>query len=333
MSISYLLSSKSQLYASFTGKRLKLILSGFFLFFLIFGVIDGFSQAFNKKNRYGSYGFSLGAMNYIGELDPHPNILSPGLKFTRYNVGFSMSERLFPRLTGRGNISYGRLAADDFENASYDEKHNIYRKIRNLSFRSYVFELKGDIVIDLFENRQNFRKRPDYVPYFFVGLAFFRFNPKAYYKGEWVALNPLQTEGKNYSLNQLAVPFGIGFRYKIAKTWDLAFEIGWRYTLTDYLDDVSTSYVDKTTLGQPGTAGYDLSDRSLEAYDRDQTIKKFVDNKQGGLVEDANGRISSVNGFGNKGDQRGDPNRDWYIVTGFHLTHILPGRVLCPKFR
>ncbi|HEX8545640.1 MAG TPA: DUF6089 family protein [Cytophagaceae bacterium] len=311
----------------------KIICNSLLIAFFVFAALEGKSQAFNKKNRYGSYGFSLGAMNYIGELDPNPNILSPGLKFTRYNIGFSMSERLFPRFTGRGNVSYGRIIADDYENASYNEKNNIYRKIRNLSFRSYVFELKGDIVIDLFENRQNFRKRPDYVPYVFIGLAFFRFDPKANHNGEWVALQPIQTEGKKYSLNQVAVPFGIGFRYKIGKSWDLAFEMGWRYTLTDYLDDVSTSYIDKTTLGTPGTAGYDLADRSLESYSRDPIIQKFVDEKQGGLVKDAEGRVSSVNGFGNKGDQRGDPNRDWYVVTGFHLTHILPGRVICPKFR
>lgn len=288
-----------------------------------------FCQPYNIKNRYTSIGVSAGAMNYIGELDPNPNLLSPAMKYTRYNIGVSLARRFFPRVSVRGNVSYGRIMGDDYENANYDEQKNIHRKIRNLSFRSYIFEGKGDVVIDLFQNRGNFRKRVDFTPYGFVGLAFFRFNPKTEFKGTWVDLQPLQTEGKKYSLNQFAVPFGIGFRYRLNKVLDLAFEIGWRYTMTDYLDDVSNVYVNKN----PGEPGYSLADRSREAYAKDPKLKEFIDNKQGGVIRDGSGNIVSVNGYGQNGDKRGDGNRDWYVVTGFHLTYILPGRIICPKFR
>ena len=34
---------------------------------------------------------------------------------------------------------------------------------------------------------------------------------------------------------------------------------------------------------------------------------------------------------GPRGDTKG--RRDAYIVTGFHLTYIIPQKVICPKFR
>jgi hypothetical protein len=142
---------------------------------------------------------------------------------------------------------------NDAEMVGYDQG----RWIRNLSFRNDIKELSFTGIFDLFENRQSFQKRPDYTPYGFLGLAAIYHNPRTLYNGSWVALQPLQTElVKPYSSLQVVIPMGLGFRYKLDKQWDIAFEIGWRWTFTDYLDDVSGNYVDKgRILAKQGPIG------------------------------------------------------------------------------
>lgn len=285
-----------------------------------------------KKHKYTSIGVAINAMNYVGELDPGPSFLSPGIKFTRPNFAVTYTRRMAPRYSIRGAVSWGRVKGNDYDNASFSDK-DVHRKFRNLSFRSSILEIKGDIVIDLWENRGRHTKRPDYTPYFFAGLAYFHMNPKTYYQGSWVALEPLELEGKSFSLHQISLPIGLGFRYKLGKQWDLAFEMGWRFTLTDYMDGVSTNYVGKETFGGNQVA-IDLSDRSGELIGAEgkEEIAPYIA-KQGVEFDPYNSTGYRVSGFGAAGDQRGDSNRDWYIVTGFHLTYIIPGRVICPKFR
>jgi hypothetical protein len=66
----------------------------------------------------------------------------------------------------------------------------------------------------------------------------------------------------------LAIPFGVGIKYSINERINLGFEVVHRFTNTDYLDDVSTTYADPTAFppnpdGSP-SAAFLLSDRSYE---------------------------------------------------------------------
>ncbi|MCH8048068.1 MAG: hypothetical protein IID44_30610, partial [Planctomycetes bacterium] len=162
-------------------------------------------------------------------------------------------------------LAVGRIMGED-RKGSKPSGNDKFRWNRNLSFRNDLLEFKLDAIFDLFENRGTFKKRPDYTPYAFIGFAMFLHNPKAKINGKWVALKPLSTEGqglgravladgslgreppKPYSLIQPAIPFGVGFRYKLDRQLDIAFEIGWRATFTDYLDDVGGFYYDRQTL-------------------------------------------------------------------------------------
>jgi hypothetical protein len=325
------------------------------LFFVIFLIsvcaVDSNAQKGFKKYRYYSIGGCLNAMNYVGDLDPGPSFLSPSIKFTRYNFGITGLYRWKPRVSLRGTFSYGRIKGADSESADYQEK-NVTRLYRNLSFRNQIYEFKVDMVIDLFENSRRYTKRPDYTPYMFIGLAYFHHNPQAQNaNGDWVNLKDLHTEGqglpggpKNYSRNQLAVPLGVGVRYKLSKQWDLAFEVGWRFTLTDYLDDVGGKYYDKQSLTDHfGDQSRIMSDRSYEAYTSNPELAANADNHfaPGTSVQTYPGHTpgndgwTGINVYGQAGQQRGDlkGRRDVYIITGFHLTYIFPGKVVCPKFR
>ncbi len=326
-------------------KRYKF--TGLIFFVLLAGSIDSIAQNFSKKYRYKGIGLNINSMNYVGEVDPSPSFLSPSISHTKYNIGFAYLYKIKPHLAIRGNVSYGRIKGDDYKNASYSIE-DIHRKMRNVNFRNEIYEIKLDAVIDLIGNYMDYRKRPDFTPYVFFGIAYFHHNPQGLSPdNEWVYLKPLSTEGqglpgtgvKEYSLHQIAIPFGFGVRYKLARYWDLGFEIGWRYTFTDYLDDVGGVYSDKDLIRkEKGYLAADMSDRAMEALAKDAHLKDFVENRQGGYVAKNNGDYDGtgdlyINSYNTPGAKRGDKNKDWYILTGFHLVYIFPPKVICPKFR
>ena len=313
--------------------------------FLIFQA-ESKAQNFNPKYRYWSIGGTLNIMNYVGDLDPGASFLAPGLKYTRYNFGATALYRFSPRISFRGTLSYGQIGGNDYKNSSYSEAGGasapINRKARNFSFSNQILELKADVVIDFIEHRGKYQKRPDFVPYMFVGIAYFHHNPTAVTAdGQTVSLHDYHTEGQGvlpgapsqYSLNQIAIPIGLGVRYKLSKQLDLAFEVGFRFTFTDYLDDVgSGAYPDKTALfnamggGDMAATAVALSDRSGEVLNTDPGLKPVAD-------QGINSTTGLSNAFNANSRGNSDKRRDMYIVSGLHLTYIIPGKVVCPKFR
>lgn len=289
------------------------------LAFAIFALTtkDAEAQRFTNKKTYNSVGVNLNAMNYFGDIVPESDFTSLRFKSTRPNLGVSFTRRFSPRFAARAAFAWGRITGDDLKSASPNESENVPRYIRNLRFRNDIKELSGVITVDLFENRGNYLKRPDFSPYAFAGVAVFAHNPKAEDpNGNIVELQPLGTEGQYspnraandypepYSKVQIAIPFGLGVRYKLDRNWDLGFEIGWRKTFTDYLDDVSSNYVKDAGTDIPTSLGQTMANRS------------------GGDPSHGNGQ------------QRGDKtDQDWYIVAGFNLNYILPTNVKSPKFR
>jgi hypothetical protein len=92
--------------------------------------------------------------------------------------------------------------------------------------------------------------------------------------GNKTFLKPLSTEGqgfmtgvKDYKLTQFSIPFGFGAEYSLNEDMRLGLELGYRKIFTDYLDDVSTNYVDETTLlNARGPKAVDLAWRGDEAH-------------------------------------------------------------------
>ena len=289
-------------------------------------ITDADAQRFSRRRAYSTVGVGLNAMNYFGDIVPEPDFTSLRFKSTRPNINLTYTRKFHPRFSYRVGFAWGRITGNDSLSASLNEAENRPRYIRNLSFRNDIKELSGVFIIDLFENRNHYRRRPDFVPYAFAGIAVFHHNPKGYWKGGsglasgWYELQPLGTEGQfvddpaypdPYKRVQIAIPFGLGVRYKLDKRWDLGFELGWRKTFTDYLDDVSTNYADPQDLRDvAGPAAALFADRKAEAG------------------------FAGVKGWGAKGDQRGDSSdKDWYIVAGFNVNYILGNKLKSPKFR
>jgi hypothetical protein len=270
------------------------------------------AQQFSKRKQYNSVGFSVNAMNYFGDVTPEPDFTSFRPASTRPNVGLSITRRFYPRVSGRFGLSYGRIVGDDAKAANQADPDARFRYNRNANFRNDIFEGSAVAIIDLIENRNNYLKRPDFVPYVFGGLAGFHHDPQGLdASGKFVDLQPLNTEGRKdeYSQWQLAIPFGGGVRYRINRNFDASLEIGWRKTLTDYIDDVGGTYAaaDKLVTAEQQYFGRGIT-RS---------------------------RAGDFAGFDSPGAQRGDlkGRDDWYIMTGLSLNYILTPRIKNPKFR
>jgi hypothetical protein len=134
-----------------------------------------------------------------------------------------------------------------------DGKNMASLQPRNLSFKSRLYEasLVGEYTFLDMDYKQ-------FSPYVFAGFALFHFSPYAFDTlGHKVFLQPLSTEGqglaqypdrKVYQRTQISLPFGGGIKFRVQDNVMLGFEIGMRKLFTDYLDDVSTTYVDEATL-------------------------------------------------------------------------------------
>lgn len=250
--------------------------------------------AYKRMNRHGVFSFSAGAgiSSYYGDLKASNTDL-----WARPSIQLGVEYRLNNHLHFRSELSWYRISGADSLN---DQDLSIYR--RNLSFRSDNVEMN---IVARYEFFNRFsRVNPRLLnPYGFVGIGFTTVNPKAQYQGEWYELRPLITEGVEYSPIALVIPFGVGVSYHIDRNWDLAFEFGYRYAFTDYLDDVSSTHLGVENIEDPIRRA--LSDRRPEIG------------------------IPPVEA----GNQRGGPARDMYLMTGLKLMYTPDLNHRKPKFR
>lgn len=231
----------------------------------------GISADLNAQSQYavrqeGEFGVGLGAGHYFGDLNTRAWLNRSKMAasvFFRKNFGNYIAARI--------GVSYARLGYSDIYNT-----HNEYMYRRNLSFNSNVWELalQGDFNF--------FRFMPgepgfNFTPYVTLGAGIFSYDPYTYLRGEKVFLRPLGTEGqgnaayperKQYSSMAVSLPIGVGIKYSLNERMNIGFEILHRLTNTDYLDDVSTTYVDGAIFptnpdGSPSHAAL-LHDRSYE---------------------------------------------------------------------
>jgi hypothetical protein len=275
--------------------------------------------------------FGLGASNFLGDLGGARGIGSHNIKdlkisATRPSLQAGYKFMILPALSVKGQVTWGYLSGDDAKTK------NEIRNNRNLSFRSVIGEVAAMAQYYPMEERihprykirgVNGNKTFSVMPYFFAGVGVSFFNPKALYNGSWVALQPLHTEGQGmagrpdaYKRVTLAFPIGAGLKYLINKQWAISFEMSLRYTLSDYIDDVSTSYYHPDQIEAAyGPVAAALSDRSLDPD------KGFT-----GVYTYPNG---VTNYF-----QRGDPRwNDAYMFAIFSVHYRINEKtIFIPKF-
>lgn len=241
-------------------------------------------------------GVFLGTTQYQGDLSQDQITINE----TRPSVGILGRYYFNPRFDIKANLYLGWIAGTD---SNYSSDHDRYR--RNLSFQSVVVDLGATAEYNLLPYISN-SKHYRFAPVLFAGLSLFYFNPTADYHGTTYALQPLGTEGQTtgsgskYSLVQLSIPVGIGFKYSLGNFWNLGLEFGLHKTFTDYLDDVSNHYANYDQLYKQNPTAALLSNRTIEK------VPNF---------NPSNVTTSTA---------RGNPDRnDTYIFAGFTLTKTL----------
>lgn len=303
--------------------------------------------AFANAKQYITVGASLNALNYFGDIAPKSSILSTDISFTRPGIGISSSVRMGSSLSVRAAFMYGRLSSSDYRAADPNDGEAIYRYARNLQFRNNIKELSVVGIYDIFANPFSVIMRLNFTPYVFGGVAAFHHNPKGLVPdravlypgdtlipaqaGEWVALKDLQTEGKSYSNFSFSIPVGAGVRFRVSQVLDLEAEIGYRFLFTDYLDDISTNYVDKGTLGSE--LAKVMSDRSLEPVDVVSGQNRFDALVNSELINTNNlptyvgadgQNYVHLRGYGQAGEVRGNPkDNDIFITTTIRAVIII----------
>ncbi len=315
----------------------------------------GSSSSFSQRS-YTSASFGINSMNYFGDLAPKSSITSTDISFTRPGISLSLERKILPRVSVRGNLLYGRLKGSDFKSADPNDINARFRYVRNLQFRNDILEFSAVGILDLIPNYGSFVTRNDFTPYVFAGIGVFYHNPKGLVPetdintgnalaeaGQWVALEPLGTEGQyidgsgvsTYSKVQIAIPAGFGVKYRLNQGLDLSLEIGYRHLFFDHIDDVSGSYVDLGLFDNDLARA--LSDRSREVNDVESgSPREIVSNpivnevfSRTASYVGADGRTyNTVAGFGQPGEVniRGDANdNDIYIITTIRITYIFGG--------
>lgn len=248
----------------------------------------------NAQRGFGEskeIGYQLGTSYYIGDLNPdHP-------LGCRYHIaqGGYYRHNFNSRVGLRVQIIQGTVEAWD------EDSNNPWSVNRNLHFRNTIMEYSACGEINYIDHVLGNPKHR-ITGFLTAGLAYFSHDPESMDSfGNWHPLQPLGTEGQgwidgveNYKLTGVAMPFGMGFKVNLGTVMSFQMEWGMRKTWTDYIDDVSTSYVDLNALRQ------EKGELSAELADR------IIDLPEG--VEDSEGL------------QRGDPGRnDKY---GFFLASL-----------
>lgn len=286
-------------------------------FLTSFFFLQSFSQA-TEKSSHIEAGVTFGPSNFLGDLGGNVGKGTPFLKdnniqMTKLTIGAFVSYHPNELFGVRFALNKGTLEGDD---AIIKAKGGLEeaRKTRNSNFRSKFTEglLMAEIYPTTFIEYDQNDLYKKFRPYLLIGIGAFHFNPEGTdpLTGDWVALQPLHTEGqgfseyparKEYKLTQMNIPMGVGVKYFLNESMNVSFEIIHRKTFTDYIDDVSTNYVDPALF------------------------YKYLPTPQAIIAE----RMANKTGLPgatvfNTGDKRGTPtNKDSYYSAGLKVGFII----------
>ncbi len=317
--------------------KVKCALSVFLLFVLF---TSGYAQGrrYRRFLPYSSVSIGAGTSTYFGDLANYKHPFRSLTTLPRWNIGAAYSRQLTDRFSVRAMFTWIRIIGDDYTYSKSDITKFSAEYIRNLHFRNDVKELSISGVYNFIADDHNSDNRAVFTPYIFGGVALIVHKPEAltptwvnngagdYPVQQWVSLQPLHTEGQGlaeyktpYSLVSVAVPLGFGVRYRLSDALNLDVEVGYRYTFSDYLDDVAGVYA------QPG----DLAGLSKIMADRRfDTEAIFTNSSRLGALPQLYQNEPSL--FTT--DRRGGTGKlkDSYLLTNLSIHYIFPVPIKCP---
>lgn len=218
---------------------LKTSLSSFLSTLVLFTIVH--LSPLTTRSQTLQLGLLGGGANYQGELqDKYINL--DGISAA---MGVSVFYSPHPRFNFSAELLRGTLTGSDAVPGSRNAA-------RNLQFVTRLHELSLQGRFNLVVNDESL-----IIPYVAAGVSGFHVDPYTPAEGGRVYLFPLGTEGQglreypdrrmNRHLNA-AVLGGGGLELRLTEKLNLDFELMFRKTFTDYIDDVSTTYPDGAAL-------------------------------------------------------------------------------------
>lgn len=215
----------------------------------------------NKKELQ----LGLGATQFSGDLGGASgngkdySVRDIDIQATRFAGWLGYRQRFHRYFATTSSLCLFQLKGDD----KWSEE--VSRLDRNSNFKAFCVEAQQRIEFIFFAKETysprynlpgnySLKKHRNEQYYAFGGLGLLYFNSRSrYIDGSMVALRPLKTEGqtKMYSPLTLTIPFGVGFRIGLDRTWRVGLELAYVKTFSDYIDDVSTKFADPSKLSSP----------------------------------------------------------------------------------
>jgi len=182
----------------------------FYIFILTTSVVS--------SQLYEIGGF-VGGSNYIGDIGStqyfNPNTLALG-GVAKFNWT--------PRITVKGSMIYTKLQGDDSKSG------NDYRINRGRSFKNNIIDATFGIEFSFFK----------------YSLSKIGFSQTPYIIAQIGAVNysQISDDATTKRITSLVIPFGLGYKMKLAQNVGIALETSFRYTLKDNIDGNNHSITD-----------------------------------------------------------------------------------------
>ncbi|WP_026235672.1 hypothetical protein [Echinicola pacifica] len=203
--------------------------------FLLLGLAQSLqAQSFNrfKFEEPWSVGVGIGPTQYFGELYSLWKYVE-GVQ-PDYNVSVNVRRTTGTHIRLRFDASYIQMSGSDIPSDP-----RAFRYPRSLEFRARNFEAAFIGEYHWKPVKINNITRHFLNWYVFAGVGASTNTPKAQLDGEYYSLRPLALEDNEYPAVVMVFPMGLGMKYKLNVYTDLFIEGNYRFTMTDYLDDVS----------------------------------------------------------------------------------------------
>lgn len=173
-------------------------------------------------------GAFLGGSNYIGDLGSttyiNPNTIA---------VGGVAKFNFTPRVTFRGTLIYTNLNMDD------TKSNNDFRSNRGLISRNKILDASAGIEFSFFKyslSKIGFSQTPYIIAQ--VGA---------------VSYSMVTDDATTKRVTSLVIPFGLGYKMRLAENIGIAFETSFRYTLKDNIDGNNHNLGDPYNFGNPNS--------------------------------------------------------------------------------
>ena len=185
-----------------------------------------------------SIGIETGNLVYQGDLVPS---IAGSLKNSQILYGINVSKQFYPHFALKASFLKGQINADEsvFQDPSW-------RQLRAFQFSTPITEFSTVVVFDFADQSLDQTKR--LTPYLFAGLGCSFLNITR----DWSRINLGAFDPKSSTIVGLGMdtlknaprflpvlPIGAGLRYAINERWSLHSELGFRLSMSDYIDGFS----------------------------------------------------------------------------------------------